>query len=139
MGIEPSLNGADQMALQALPTLQDELTSRGDGASTLGSASENDPLKPKRQEDYFSLSHGLLRSIWHPEAFRVLDPTSLPPAHYLNDILAQLSITLNPSTQLRAARSPVDTPISEPTLMLYSPMECGEVGFTLLCPYRFLG
>lgn len=136
-----SVNGADQEALQTL--LGKHASLERDCAdsleSTVVSNPKHDTPDPKRQENCFPLSNGHLQSIWQPEAFQNLDPTCLPPTHHFNDVLSQLSVTLNQSTQLRAARSPIETPISEPTLTLYCPVESGEVSFIVLYQYEFLG
>lgn len=132
-----SVNGADQLTLQTL--LDKYAPLDRDGASTpestACSTSEQDPPKSKSQERRFSLSSGILRRIWHSEALQDVEPGCLPPVHVFNDILAQLAVTLRPSTQLRASRSPGEKPIFEPMLSLYCPLESGEVCHLISCWY----
>lgn len=55
---------------------------------------------------------------------------ALPPDDMLQDALAQLLVTLQPQTQYRSAYSNAGTPLVEPTLALYCPIEGGDVSPT---------
>ncbi|CAE7206546.1 unnamed protein product [Rhizoctonia solani] len=85
---------------------------------------EEDPTKEASPEPS-KFSEGFLQGLWNPQVLQESN-TYLPPKHMLDDIHAQLSIVLSPTTQSRAARSDKDKPVSEPSLTLYCPLEGGE-------------
>jgi hypothetical protein len=56
-----------------------------------------------------------------------VDAQCLPPPNILNDAHTQLLATLRPEVQLKAAHATTDTAIIEPTFLLYSVLDGGEV------------
>ncbi|KAI0780811.1 AAA-domain-containing protein [Trametes elegans] len=52
--------------------------------------------------------------------------TTVPPPEIFNEVLHNLHIVLHPQTQHRATYSPDGSPLVEPTLALYCPIEGGD-------------
>lgn len=94
---------------------------------------KSDSEKPKRRtktskdSDPPQLPTGL-NIIWEPEldSSDASSSQSLPPPEILDEALNNLHITQHPQTQHRACYPSTSSPIVEPTLALYCPIEGGE-------------
>ncbi|KAG9093976.1 hypothetical protein FS749_013354 [Ceratobasidium sp. UAMH 11750] len=72
------------------------------------------------------LSTQVLDSMWNSHALSDTDSSALPPPRHFDDALSELRITFFPKTQHKAVHFVDGTPLLEPTLALYCPIEGGE-------------
>ncbi|KAI0636854.1 hypothetical protein C8Q77DRAFT_1094926 [Trametes polyzona] len=136
-------------AISSETTPHDQLESTGPvppeepspGAAADTPTPEDVEEKPKRrtrvssvaakEPDSVNLPTGL-DILWTPEGDPNEPPspaaqsTTLPPPEIFNEVLHNLHIVLHPQTQHRAAYSSGGSPIVEPTLALYCPIEGGD-------------
>ncbi|KAG8727606.1 hypothetical protein FRC12_022365 [Ceratobasidium sp. 428] len=96
------------------------------------SAAANAPALAPRPE--ISLSEKALDAIWNSRALREADMSCLPPPYAVEDALSKLLVTFKPlasPSELPEVSDNKDSakakPVVEPSLMIYCPLEGGEV------------
>ncbi|EUC55976.1 AAA family ATPase [Rhizoctonia solani AG-3 Rhs1AP] len=77
-------------------------------------------------QDPYEFSEEYLEGLWNPQVLKEHDSSCLPPKLMLEDIYLQLSVLFSPEMQKNAARCDKGERISEPSLILYCPLEGGE-------------